>query len=256
MAMFLPCITSWKRSAVSRPAPSAAFPLKLRLEGNVTLTLLQFLTLLLFVVAASSASAGPINVSGSVDYGPGLFPSGVVSLIGDRGFTFNGFVFGGVTIFGPGQCIGVPAECSPGTPINLAAAAFDTDVPGQGTLDGIVYPNVGTLGIGAHASITFTGQVVAPDFGPSPTAIVTVPVGFTGTFNVDGVGPNQLIAAARATLTLQQIDCCGGPAWVNGGIHYELAPVPEPATLLLFGTTAAGLGLARWRQWRRGQQQP
>ena len=28
--------------------------------------------------------------------------------------------------------------------------------------------------------------------------------------------------------------------------------LPEPATLLLFGTTAAGLGLARWRQ----RQQP
>jgi PEP-CTERM motif len=32
--------------------------------------------------------------------------------------------------------------------------------------------------------------------------------------------------------------------------------VPEPTTLLLFGTTAAGLGLARWRQRRRKQQQP
>jgi hypothetical protein len=30
-------------------------------------------------------------------------------------------------------------------------------------------------------------------------------------------------------------------------------PVPEPGTLLLLGTTAAGLGLARWRQ--RGRKQ-
>ena len=35
------------------------------------------------------------------------------------------------------------------------------------------------------------------------------------------------------------------------GSHLEA--VPEPATILLFGTTAAGLGLARWRQRRRGK---
>ena len=35
-----------------------------------------------------------------------------------------------------------------------------------------------------------------------------------------------------------------------------VAPIPEPTTLLLFGTTAAGLGLARWRQRRRKQREP
>ena len=36
----------------------------------------------------------------------------------------------------------------------------------------------------------------------------------------------------------------------NFRIDEELAPVPEPFSLLLWGTTAAGLGLARWRQRR------
>jgi hypothetical protein len=56
---------------------------------------------------------------------------------------------------------------------------------------------------------------------------------------------------------------------VSGVINFELdagdgfrlpasadaavSPIPEPATLLLVGTTAVGLGLARWRQRRRKQ---
>ena len=38
------------------------------------------------------------------------------------------------------------------------------------------------------------------------------------------------------------------------GILSLYGVVPEPTTLLLWGTTAAGLGLARWRQQRRKQQ--
>jgi hypothetical protein len=33
----------------------------------------------------------------------------------------------------------------------------------------------------------------------------------------------------------------------------EPAVVPEPGTIVLFGTTAIGLGLARWRRWRARQ---
>lgn len=41
---------------------------------------------------------------------------------------------------------------------------------------------------------------------------------------------------------------------INGfnvsGIEADFAPTPEPTTLLLFGTTAAGLGVARWLRRR------
>jgi hypothetical protein len=45
--------------------------------------------------------------------------------------------------------------------------------------------------------------------------------------------------------------------WVSGTNIWstqitELDTVPEPTTLLLFGTTAAGLGLARWRRRKQG----
>jgi PEP-CTERM motif len=46
------------------------------------------------------------------------------------------------------------------------------------------------------------------------------------------------------------------PSDGNVVVGAELGAVPEPTTLLLFGTTMAGLGVARWRQRRRKQQQP
>lgn len=216
-------------------------------------TLAGCLIALLCLAAANSAFADTINISGdSVEYGgPGIAPTGTVSLIGDRGFTFNGFAPSQLGVLAPAtECLGVPGICSPGTTISLHALQVDNDLPGQATLDGVFYPHVGSLAGPAHASIEFTGAVVAPPFGQSPTAILTTPVAFSGLFNVDGVGGNQMVALAFATLTLQQTDCCGGPAWRYAGVRYDLAPVtvPEPGTLtlLLFGSAMAGLGLA-WR---------
>ena len=56
-------------------------------------------------------------------------------------------------------------------------------------------------------------------------------------------------------LAIELVDA-GGSFTTASGADYssDLAPVPEPATLLLFGTTTAALGLARWRQRRRKQQ--
>ena len=189
------------------------------------LTLFRCLIALLCLAAANSAFAGTINLfGGSAVFGPGLLATGVVSLIGDRGFTLNGFgdnIGGDV---GPAnQCLGAPGMCSPGTTISLHAAQCCNDFPGQATLDGVFYPHVGSLTPPntANALIEFTGSVVAPPFGQSSTAILTTPVAFSGAFSVDEVDHqerNQLVALAFATLTL-----------------------------LLLGSAMAGLGLA----WRR-----
>lgn len=59
-----------------------------------------------------------------------------------------------------------------------------------------------------------------------------------------GISSAEVVAVAFQAFTLQS----GTVPVADIG----LAPVPEPATLLFFGTTAVGLGLARWRQ-RRGK---
>jgi PEP-CTERM motif-containing protein len=50
-------------------------------------------------------------------------------------------------------------------------------------------------------------------------------------------------------------DCRLGPASVTIS-NFEVTPVPEPTSLLLVGSSMAGVGLARWRQRRRKQPQP
>src|SRR5262249_5301544 len=135
------------------------------------------------------------------------------------------------------QCIGSPALCSPGTTISLTAAAFGPDILGQATLDGVSYPHAGLdcpPSPCLFLNLEFTGQVVAPPFGPSATAVVIAPVNFpTFLFHAEGPGQGfiseQLLGFAQATLTLRESDCCGAPSWLYEHVRYDVEPFPfEP----------------------------
>jgi hypothetical protein len=106
---------------------------------------------------------------------------------------------------------------------------------------------------------------------------VSFPTGFVQDYLNDlrahGFTPDELVTFGQLGLTSDDIarilsdvlalDPLGVPAAflsiLDGEIAFNttmasnLEPTPEPTTLLLFGTTAAGLALHRWRQRRTKQ---
>jgi hypothetical protein len=213
---------------------------------------------LLVLAAAPSASALPIAVSGTIDlHGE----RGGVNLSGDRGFTSLAGL--DQSVLGPLGPLGI--LFAPGQPISLALGLF----PRVFSLDGQNYSVGACLG-GAPGLLcgflfaSLQGEVDTPPLvGVGRTTTVSAPVTFGGFASFPG-GVVDLIAAgpARAQLTLLEVDFGPGPpfdpdahSYLYVSLHYELEPTPEPTTLLLWGTTAGGLGLIRWlRRRARGHE--
>lgn len=221
----------------------------------MALKLLQLLSaVLLLIVTGAPSAAGVINVNGSVDFVTG---DGTVSLTGDRGFSFSSNPsFPSIFLS--------PVNSTPfhqGETIFLKVNASGNDLQGPATLDGISYPDVGSLCFSsmttcASALIQFDGQAIAPPFGQSSTAVLVVPVTFSGSFfhhdpPSDSVVTETLVASATATLTLEKSPFLPG-FWLSEGVMYDVTATPEPMTLLLLGTGTVGLGwVARRRRHAR-----
>jgi hypothetical protein len=130
-------------------------------------------------------------------------------------------------------------------------STFSTSASPSGSPPGITAPftltGTGGVELGLNASAVETSQTVSEssdaalniDFGSHAKVILKIPTG----------GFNSLMIAEDAGLDPFKLERCADAACV-----VRLNAVPEPTTFLLWGTTAAGLALARWRRRYRAAQ--
>jgi len=161
--------------------------------------------------------------------------NGRLFLVGDRQFTFRGHVANIAGIFKPGDCNSGGVVCTPGAVIQLDAAWSGLDLPGDATLDGNTYPNVGSGTSSSSMEVLFSGSAVLPALGPASTT-VSVPFALSGRFSHPG-GMETLHGLGTATLFLSPHPLIPG-VWHVDRVLYRLASTLLPPP---WGSTDIGV---------------
>jgi hypothetical protein len=199
--------------------------------------------------AAIPASADPIAITrGALTFNGSFFEP--LTIAGDHGFTFTARIGQGAVDFVP--ACGV--ECESGHTFSLGAFWSGSDLLGTATLDGRRFDDVGGLNSNTSAEVRFTGAMTVPLLGGGRPVTVSAPFAFEGTlfsFPTTEGGPPEdfsLVGRGIARGTFSNIQ--GADEWNLDRLVFQLrdgAETPEPATLLLMATGAAGVLVRRRR---------